>query len=250
MDISPDFTFTYSEQHEAQKYLDRLAALNINYTYPGDANYPKKFYHMTEPPLFLEYVGRPFWMEYDCIAVVGTRKMHELSRTWMRTHFSQYLQSETVCVVSGGAYGVDQMAHLSALKEGLPTVVVVPSGLVDMYPKQLKQTVSSNLTCFVSEFEIDQPLLKSHFYFRNRLIAALGELTFMVQAEIKSGSLLTVHHALQSGRPVVTIPAHPSLIGFAGNNKLIHDGAEKVLSGLDLLELWRAELISSKLLIV
>lgn len=243
--IPDDFQYTNQEAIQAEKYLDKLYELGISYTYPGDANYPSHFLKMKEPPLFLEYKGHPFWKSHSCLSVVGTRKMHSLTEGWMKTHLGEYLRHQPVCIVSGGAYGVDQLAHFIAIKQSSPTVVVVPTGLVNLYPPSLKENFSSDLVCFVSEFEIDQKLHKSHFYFRNRLIAALGEMTFVVQADIKSGSFLTVHHALENGRAIMTLPSHPGLIGFDGNIKLLQDGACMVTSSLDLIEVWKAEVISA-----
>lgn len=247
LEVPGDFQFTRAELILAEAYLDKLKELNINYTYPGDPNYPQQFHRMKEPPLFLEYKGKPFWRDYDCMAVVGTRKIHSLSQSWLKSHFCKFLTTQEICVVSGGAYGVDQLAHFASIKQGRPTVVIVPSGLVDLYPNNLATDFNSDLVCYLSEFEIDQPLRKSHFYFRNRLIAALGVFTFMVQSDIKSGSFLTVHHALESGRLVVTLPAHPALIGFDGNSKLIRDGAFVIWNELDLAEIWRAEVYAAKL---
>lgn len=243
--IPDDFQQTWSEVEQAKKYLDKLYELGISYTYPGDSNYPKNFYKMKEPPLFLEFKGHPFWKSHSCLSVVGTRKIHSLTEGWMKTHLSEYLQQQPVCIVSGGAYGVDQLAHFIAIKQSSPTIVVVPTGLVNLYPPNLSNNFSSGLVCFVSEFEIDQKLHKSHFFFRNRLIAAFGEITFVVQADIKSGSFLTVHHALDIGRPIMTLPSHPGLIGFDGNLKLLQEGACMITSSLDLIEVWKAEVISA-----
>lgn len=242
----PDhFNYSLAEEASANTYLDQLYQLNIKFTYPGDPFYPPNFYRMKEPPLFIEYKGHPFWMSHQCLSVVGARKIHSLTQAWLKEHLSQYLKRQAVCIVSGGAVGVDQLAHLVAIKESAPTIVVVPSGLVDIYPPNLKSLLDSEVVCCVSEFEIDQKLRKSHFYFRNRLIAAFGEMTLMAQADIKSGSLLTVHHALEFGRTVVTLPSHPALIGFGGNMKLIKDGAPMVTTYLDLSEIWDAEVLSS-----
>ena len=70
-------------------------------------------------------------------------------------------------------------------------------------------------------------------------------MTLIIQAELKSGSLLTVHHALENGRLVLTLPAHPMTIGFTGNIKLLQDGAYLVSSALDLLEIWNGEIMSN-----
>jgi DNA processing protein len=146
--------------------------------------------------------------------------------------------------VSGGARGVDQLSHQIAIKNYRPTIFVLPSGLLDLYPSNLedyKKYQSKVPLCFISEFEITQNLHKSHFYFRNRIIASLGQMTLVAQATYKSGSLLTVHHCLENGRPVLSIPAHPEMSGFAGNIKLLQEGAFLISHSRDLLDFWRAE---------
>lgn len=241
----PDqFSYTQKEILAAKEYLESLKSRQIQFTFPGDSHYPKQFLKMKEPPLFLEYIGNPYWLTYDGLAVVGARKIHKLTESWMRQHLSEFVIQQPVCIVSGGAFGVDQLAHCIALKKSVPTVVIVPSGLVDIYPKTLKERLdylNPNLVCYVSEFEIDQKLNKSHFYYRNRLISALGDMVLVTQADIKSGSLLTVHHALENGKPVLTLPSHPELIGFGGNIKLLQEGAAVMSSSLDLLQIWKAE---------
>ena len=237
------------QSQAAEKYLAGLYEKGISWTHPGHFHYPAQFLKMKEPPLFLEYKGEPFWQSHPCLAVVGARKIHTLSENWMNQQLGHYLKMQDVCIVSGGAYGVDQQAHLLSVKNEKPTIVIVPSGLIDLYPKNLTQVfkfLNPELVTFLSEFENHQVLHKSHFFYRNRLIAALGEMTLIIQAEIKSGSLLTVHHALENGRPVLTLPAHPSLTGFSGNIKLLQDGAYLISSSLDLLEFWNGEIRSSK----
>ncbi len=241
-----DFKFTAAEFQSAKKYLQTLFELNIQWTFPGHEFYPPNFLRMKEPPLFLEFKGKPFWISKKCISVVGARKIHTLSEKWINTELAAFLSDQQACLVSGGAYGVDQQSHAACLKISQCTIVVVPSGLVDVYPKNLPQLFKyfdPDLVCFVSEFEIHQTLHKSHFFYRNRLIAAFGEVTLIIQAEIKSGSLLTVHHALEFGRPVLTLPAHPQMLGFSGNLKLLQDGAVLICSSLDLLEIWNSEIM-------
>lgn len=246
--VPANLSWSRTEWTSAEDYVGSLYELGISWTYPGHSAYPNQFRKMKEPPLFLEYKGRPFWKDYLCLSIVGARKIHPLTKDWMMSEISPFLQKESICVVSGGAFGVDQWAHLISLKNNCPTIVVVPSGLVDMYPANLRseiEKVNPAQVCFVSEFETKQPLRKSHFFFRNRLIAALGEMTLMTQADVKSGSLLTVHHALENGRPVLTLPAHPALLGFGGNLKLLQDGAGVVTNRLDLLQIWNGEIMAS-----
>ena len=239
--------YTQAEYEEAHSYLERLQLLQIQYTYPGHEFYPPAFLKMKEPPLFLEFMGRPLWLESEMLSVVGSREISDLTESWMKSHLPEFLNYnlQRIGIVSGGARGVDQTSHLIAIKNKKPTVFVLPSGLMDLYPKNLnafrEDYLSGSDICFLTEFETHQRIHKSHFYFRNRLIAALGKMTFVTQSSLKSGSLLTVHHCLEIGKPVLTIPSHPEMHGFGGNIKLMQEGAFMVSSYHDLLDFWMAE---------
>lgn len=244
LEIPVDVHFSQNELHQAASYLESLYQQNINYTYPGDAQYPFAFYRMKEPPLFLEYQGKPFWTQTAFASVVGSRELSPLTQQWMKTNLPAFIEQMSIGIVSGGARGVDQWAHLQAVKCNQPTVIVLPSGLRELYPANLSDFTKGEVAdkvCFLSEFEKDQKIHKSHFYFRNRLIAALGNFTLVTQSSLKSGSLLTVHHCLENGKPVLVVPAHPELIGFDGNLKLLKEGAFPVQNFHDLLDFWNAE---------
>ncbi len=246
--VPADFACRTDEIQSAQEYLQRLARKNISWTYPGHIFYPLAFYKMKEPPLFFEYIGYPFWCEYKFISIVGSRQISNLTEAWLKKHIPHFIQTNRIGIVSGGASGVDQVAHALAIKHEQPTLFVLPSGLENFYPATLEKfrlKPYSELSCFVSEFELDQRIHKSHFYFRNRLIAAFGEMTLVAQATLKSGSLLTVHHCLEIGRPVLTIPSHPEILGFEGNLKLVSEGAYAIANSDQLLDFWRAETWSS-----
>jgi len=235
---------TEFEIKEIQKYLQDLQENQISYTYPSEFNYPKAFLQMKEPPLFLEYIGCPVWNQNPMIAVVGSRKCHPFTQGWIQTELYDFLVNSKMTVVSGGAYGVDQLAHLTSIKAQVPTIVVLPTGLNQLYPKDLsdlKNEILYNGGCFISEFEINQRVQKSFFYLRNRLIAAFGNFCLIAQAGQKSGTMLTVHHALEFGRPVLTVPAHPMMVDFSGNLKLIQDGAFVVCNFNDLHIFWQGE---------
>ena len=237
--------FSKSELDAASQYIEKLQATGTRYTYPGDENYPMSFYRMIEPPLFFEYVGHPCWNRTDLISVVGSRDCHALTTQWINTQLIPFLKIEEIGLVSGGAIGVDLKSHVAALRSGRPTIVVLPCGLNEIYPKDVQYLVAEIVNgggAVVSEFEQQQKIHKSFFYFRNRLIAAFGRVCLVVQAGIKSGTMLTVHHALQNGRPVVAVPAHPGLTEFQGNIKLINDGAASITDSVSLYDFWRSEL--------
>lgn len=244
LEITDSTLFSKAELLAATHYVDKLKANGIRYTYPGDENYPMSFYKMIEPPLFFEFIGHPCWKKVDLIAVVGSRDCHDLTSQWINTQLIPFLKLDEIGLVSGGAIGVDLKAHVAALRSGRPTIVVLPCGLNEIYPKDVQYLVAEIVNAggaVISEFEQHQKIHKSFFYFRNRLIASLGRVCLVVQAGIKSGTMLTVHHALQNGRQVITIPAHPGLIEFKGNIKLINDGAISITDCVSLYDFWRGE---------
>jgi DNA processing protein len=243
-ELPRDFIYTAEEYDSAQNYILSLKDRGISYCYPGHENYPEQFLKMKEAPLFFEYVGAELWKSSDFIAVVGSRKSDFITDQWLKTEFEPFVRDHQLGVVSGGAVGVDQLAHLIAIKNHLPTLFILPSGLLHLYPpslNEIKRNFTGQNVCFVSEFETHQQLHKSHFYFRNRLIAAFGKATLVAQASLKSGSLLTVHHCLEMGKQVITVPAHPVMYGFDGNLKLLQEGATLICNKQDLHDFWLAE---------
>lgn len=236
--------FSKSELLQSESYLKQIEKQGIRYTYPGESHYPMDFYKMIEPPLFIEFLGHPVWSSVEFMSVVGSRDCHDLTARWMDTQLLHFLKLENVGIVSGGARGVDIRAHSVSLRAQKPTIAILPSGLSCIYPTEFRSLVApitENGGAVMTEFETDQKIHKSFFYFRNRLIAALGKVCLVTQAGLKSGTLLTVHHALQNGRPVATIPSHPLLVEFSGNLKLIHDGAAVIQNCVTLYDFWKAE---------
>lgn len=184
--IPDGFTYSESDYRLAENYLRKLCDRGIRYSYPGEMYYPVEFSRMNEPPLFFEYDGEPVWYRKNCISVVGSREISPLSEGWLNKNLEIFLQKNPLVLVSGGANGVDQRAHTIALKNKCDTIFVLPSGLAQLYPpnvhrfKQTDKFQEAGRSCFLTEFEMDQVIHKSHFYFRNRLIAALGKFTLVV----------------------------------------------------------------------
>lgn len=239
------FTYSTNEYHQARGYLEELHSKNISFTYPGDAHYPHAFLKMLEPPLFLEFIGQPIWNSRPLLSVVGSRKIHPLSSLWMKEHLTYLVASTKVCIVSGGAIGVDLMSHTISVMAERPTVAVLPSGLSQIQPLDLKRLTPALLQAggaLISEFEHSDRPRKDYYFFRNRLIAAMGSITLIVQAQQRSGTFLTVHHALQNGRPIMVVPTHPAIEDFSGNLILLQDGAIAAYNSNDLLSHLQTEI--------
>lgn len=221
----------------------------VQFVVYGHELYPASCYLMADPPLCLSFLGAPAWLAERSLSVVGSREPSAESLRWMESELSQFCETERALIVSGGARGVDQKAHGVALRKGCPTVVVLPSGLGELYPSSLQDWVRPVLDgggCFVSEYDFGQKMHKHLFHHRNRLIAALGAVTLLVEAKRRSGTLITAHQAAQMGRAVCVVPGHPQDPHFAGCLDLLSEGAIMIRDAQDLSMFFHSELRSEK----
>jgi DNA processing protein len=215
----------------------------------GDALYPDGLLNMADPPLLLYLMGRLDCPLTHAVAVVGSRNPTPQGAINARL-FSQALAQAGVCVVSGLALGVDGAAHEGALEgvrqgllEGalpntLATVAVVGTGLDRVYPRAhhaLAHRIAQQ-GWVVSEYPIGTPPLAANFPKRNRLIAGLSQATLVVEAALKSGSLITARLALEQGKDVMAIPGSIHATQARGCHALIRQGAKLVESAQDVLE--------------
>lgn len=229
---------------EHSEETQRLQQKGVKLLCYGEALFPKLAYWMADPPLTLSYLGEACWQKYDAIAVVGSREPCFESVQWLEKELAPFCEETNACVVSGGARGIDQKAHAVSLRKGLPTVVVLPSGLGNLYPDSLKDWRDPVLSAggsFISEYSFGQRMHKHLFHHRNRLIAALGRSTLLVEARRRSGTLITAQQALQLGRPVWVVPGHPSDPHFSGSIDLLVEGAQVVRDAQDLIMYFNSE---------
>jgi DNA processing protein len=170
------------------------------------------------------------------ISIVGTRRADEEA-----LDFAYSLAREAVLngvvVVSGGAIGIDRAAHEGAVDGGGRTVVVLPTGLDAPYPRAnhdlFRRVIGAG--CLLTEMEDGADAQPGRFLKRNRLIAALGRSTVVVQAPARSGALSTARLAKRLGRPVFAVPASPWDPRGSGNLKLLSKGARICVGAADVL---------------
>jgi DNA processing protein len=180
------------------------------------------------------------------VSVVGAREVQDWVVEWLENELAPALSTCEIGVVSGGARGVDQVAHRIAIRKKLPTVVVLPSGLREIYPKNIASWVGRDQTLFMSEYSDEQAMRNHHFFYRNRLIVGLTPVTLIVQAKEKSGTMISARFAIEQGRTVATLPAFPIASAFSGNNQLLADGALMVRGQKDLLALLSSSFFSKE----
>lgn len=219
-----------------------LMTPEINFVFYGQKNYPLPLRNISDPPLALSYQGDLNLISHFAISVVGCREPHELSIDWLQIELYNFLKQHRPTVVSGGARGIDQKAHFIAALMDIPTVVVLPSGLANKYPAVWNEKRwSEKPVIFISEMLLSERISKKNFSSRNRLIAAWGVATVIVEAHRRSGTLITAHHALAEGRPLWIVPGHPQMPSFAGSLELSFDHGQIVRNASDLSMLYEAE---------
>jgi DNA processing protein len=211
----------------------------------ADPHYPAALLQLPDPPLMVYATGQTEGHVGNAIAVVGSRNpTPQGAQTAMQ--FGEALANAGLCVVSGMALGVDGAAHTGALRAAphpsqptqWRTVAVVGTGLDRVYPRH-HQSLAQEIALhgvLLSEYHLGTPPLAQNFPKRNRLIAALGLGTLVVEAALKSGSLITAKMALDLGREVLAIPGSIHAAQSHGCHALIRQGAKLVESVQDVLE--------------
>lgn len=217
---------TYVKDYE--KYWSEIKQSNVKLIYPTHENYPEYFYQIHQPPVALTYMGVAVWKNRRLLSIVGSREPSHASCEWLSENLTQILRKHSLVTVSGAARGVDQQAHAISLRNNQPTIAILPAGLKKMYPVQFQNWVASILDkkgAILSEYPLHRKMRKHHFSQRNRLISGMANKVLLVDAGVKSGSLMTAHHALDQNRDLAILPCHGSDLRGRGGLKLIKDGA-------------------------
>lgn len=222
------------------KFLEKR---KIRLAVPENQEYPPLLKHIYDPPWLLYVKGLPLSPRTHGVnlAIVGSR-IGSFYGEKIVTNLLEGLDRFTI--VSGLAKGIDTLAHREALKNNLPTIAVLGTGIDCIYPwenRKFFETMAENAT-LISEFPPGTQPLKRNFPMRNRIIAGMSHATLVVEAKEKSGALITAQFALQEGREVFAIPGdiyHPF---SRGTNQLIQKGeAFPVLCAQDIIDILGCE---------
>ncbi len=203
----------------------------------GDASYPQALMHTADPPLLLYAMGEVAALSAPAIAIVGSRKATPQGLANAR-QFARALGDAGHVIVSGLALGIDAAAHEGALLGQGSTVAVVGTGLDQIYPRR-HQGLAARIEArgaLVSEFAPGTPALAENFPQRNRIIAGLSLGTLVVEAALRSGSLITARLASEAGREVYALPGSIHAEQSRGCHALLRQGALLVESAQDILD--------------
>ena len=215
-----------------------------------DKDYPQRLLNCYDSPSILYYKGNAELNSSKIISIVGTRNNNDYGKSVCEKIITD-LADQNILIVSGLAFGIDSIAHKSALKNNLKTVGVLGHGLDRIYPTQnkllAKQMIESGglLTDFRSGTNPD----RQNFPKRNRIVAGLSDAVLVIESGLKGGSLITAELANGYNREVFAIPGRISDIKNEGCNYLIKNNkAALITSADDLLEnlQWKEKKISIK----
>lgn len=202
-----------------------------------DPAYPASLLEIPDPPPLLFVVGDPALLARPQIAMVGSRKATTGGVDNARA-FARHLAADGLVITSGLALGIDSASHRGALEADGATVAVMGTGPDRLYParhRPLAQEIAEH-GALVTEFPTGVGVRREHFPRRNRLISGLGLGVLIVEAGMRSGSLVTARHALDQGREVFAIPGSIHNPMARGCHWLIRQGAKLVESAADVLE--------------
>lgn len=199
-----------------------IEANDIQPLFFQDQGYPRRLLQCTDSPMMLYYKGSAPLNATRVVAIVGTRNISDYGRECCSKLVSD-LVDDGVLVVSGLAYGVDTMAHRTAVKEGIPTVGVLGNGLQQIYPaanKKLAMEMLANGGLLTECMSGTQPD-KENFPRRNRIIAGMADAVIVIESALKGGSLITADLANSYSRDVFAYPGRVMDIYSQGCNYLI-----------------------------
>lgn len=218
---------------------DLIDANSVTLVALNDPAYPTLLRHISDPPPLLYVRGQLTEADAVGLAIVGSRRCSQYGRA-QADRLAALCVGAGLCIISGGAIGIDGAAHYAALRAGGRTVAVIGSGLSNPYPDQhtklFDQIASSGAV--MSELPMRTPPISTNFPARNRIISGLALGVLVVEAASRSGALITARLAAEDhGREVMAIPGHVDSTVSEGCHKMIRQGWASLVTNVgDILD--------------
>jgi DNA processing protein len=185
---------------------------------------------MKKYPKNLYYIGNTNLLKKIKISIVGSRSPNQYARQCIH-QISNKLSNAGICIVSGGAIGIDAIAHKAACANN--TIMVAGTGLDKRYPSANRNMIQEieNDGLVISQFEAGVPSNRWNFPLRNEIVVALSDILIVAYADINSGTMRSVEYAVKMGKEIYVLPHR---IGESnGTNKLLEDGIAKAIYNID-----------------
>ncbi len=240
-DIGPERARLFHRElcaSHAEEELARAAKTGVTLVTWADEGYPECLKRIADPPLVLYVAGEVAALETPSVAIIGTRRPTVYGRETAR-RFGYQLAAAGYTVVSGLALGVDTEAHTGALQASGRTVAVLGGALDCLYPsenKGLARDIVGKGGAVVSEYPFGRQPDAQTFPMRNRIVSGLSKGVLVIEAPLKSGTMITVNQALEQGRSVMAVPGRIDSPASQGCHALLRNGARLVTRVEDVEE--------------
>ena len=233
---------------DPDKVMSDLQARQILPLTWHDPSYPDRLKQIYDRPAVIYVLGEIREQDDWAVAVVGTRKPTAYGREMARV-VSTELVRNGITVVSGLARGIDSVAHHAALDAGGRTIAIQACGLDMVYPPEHRRLADeiAERGAIISDYPLDTRPRPDYFPRRNRIMSGLTLGTLVVEADEKSGALITASYALEHNREVFAVPGNITSPMSQGANRLIQEGAKLVTGIEDVLEELNLKLVPEQL---
>lgn len=225
----------------AEKEMKFVERHKIKVLYADEEDYPMRLAQIQSPPPVIYALGQANLNATHPVSVVGTRMVTPYGADSTRRitrELAEYFPD--LCVVSGLAYGVDSIAHATALETKVSTIAVVAHGLDTIYPAQhrdLARRIIAAGGAIVSQYPSGTRPFRSNFLERNRIVAGMADATIVMESELKGGAMSTARHAFEANRDVFALPGRAADQKSTGCNHLIRtQRATLITTAADLIE--------------
>jgi len=221
----------------AEKILEQCGKAGVDILFYTDKNYPKKLKQTSDSPVIIYFKGSGQLNNAKTISVVGTRKASNYGKEFVEKIIAGLKPHEPL-IISGLAYGIDIHAHRVAIREEIPTIAVMASGLDIIYPSVHRSTAYEMLEHggWISENQLGTKPEAHLFPARNRIIAGMADATIVVEAAERGGALITAELANSYNRDVFATPGNINRYYSRGCNNLIKNHKAHLISGVEDLE--------------
>ncbi len=225
----------------SDKIIETVEKLDIKFLSFLDDNYPNNLKQIYDPPPFLFYMGKikKEWFNRS-IAIVGTRKPTAYGKM-MTKAIAKLLCEHNFTIISGLAYGIDAVSHITAIENKKPTLAVLGTSPDNIYPpgnRKIAEKIIEN-GAVISEIVPTVKTDKWSFPERNRIISGLSYAVVVIEGSKKSGSLITAKFALDQNREIFALPGDVNKIQSEGPNFLIKKGAQLISKPEDILDFFQ-----------
>lgn len=220
---------------EAEREWQATEKLGARFIMIGDSDYPPLLQEVDGAPPLIAVIGNLALLQRPTVAIVGARNASANGRTICR-RIASGLGETGITVASGLARGIDAEAHATTLQTG--TVAVIAGGIDNFYPPEnedLQRRIAEQ-GLIIAESPFGTQPRSRHFPRRNRIISGVSLGVAVIEAAMRSGSLITARQAGEQGRDVFAVPGSPLDPRSAGANRLIREGATLIENADDILQ--------------